>query len=238
MLSQTQVSTLSLDVRDVTKKVSLSTGELTILKNIDLSVKKGESCAIVGRSGSGKTTLLGILAGIDTPSSGEVFSAGKALTNMNEDARAAFREEHVGFVFQSFHLIEHLTALENVMLPMQLRGPKKSGGKGEFDPKAQASSYLEKLGLASRVAHYPRQLSGGEQQRVAIARAFACQPSILFADEPTGNLDQATGDEIVRLLFALNEEADTTLVLVTHDMALADQCDQTVVLESGVINVE
>lgn len=227
MLQQIQKEALSLVVNGVNKSVSLPEHELTILRDISFEIAAGSSCAIVGRSGSGKTTLLGILAGIDTATSGSVMAGGIDLCSLDEDGRADFRSRHLGFVFQSFHLIEHLNALGNVMLPMQLKGLPNS--------KERAAAFLEKVGLGDRIKHFPKQLSGGEQQRVAIARAFACEPTLLFADEPTGNLDQKTGDDIVQSLFELNAEFGTTLVLVTHDMALASQCDQVVTIESGQV---
>lgn len=207
------------------KTVSTSAGDLTILQNINLRVEKGESLAITGASGSGKSTLLGLLAGLDVPSSGTVELAGVNLNQMDEEGRAKVRAEHVGFVFQSFQLLPGLTALENVMLPLELRGDK--------DAAEQARHYLDRVGLADRLTHYPPQLSGGEQQRVAIARAFACQPDILFADEPTGNLDSATGHTINDLLFELNAEVGTTLVLITHEERLANRCARQVQLAAG-----
>ena len=188
--------------------------ELEILKGIELEIKRGESLAIVGASGSGKSTLLGLLAGLDVPSAGRVIINGIDLGSLNEDQRAQFRGEHVGFVFQSFQLLPALTALENVMLPLELQGRE--------DAKAQAEEFLNRVGLASRLHHYPLQMSGGEQQRVAISRAFSSSPDILFADEPTGNLDTETGMHIIDLLFELNQQEGTTLVLVTHDLSLAD----------------
>ncbi len=202
-------------------------GELEILKGIDLEIKGGESLAIVGASGSGKSTLLGLLAGLDEPSAGRVVINGVDLGSMNEDQRAQFRGEHVGFVFQSFQLLPALTALENVMLPLEL--------KGREDARAQAENYLDRVGLADRLHHYPLQLSGGEQQRVAISRAFSSSPDILFADEPTGNLDTRTGMHIIDLLFALNQEEGTTLILVTHEDRLADRCNRRITLEAGAI---
>ena len=215
-----------LSARDLNKVVNSAEGELHILKNLNLELTKGHSLAIVGSSGSGKSTLLGLLAGLDTPSSGSVVLAGQALERLSEDQRALLRAEHVGFVFQSFQLLESLTALENVMLPLELDGRK--------DAKARAQGLLERVGLAHRLTHMPRQLSGGEQQRVAIARAFAAEPKILFADEPTGNLDRHTGQLISDLLFSLNQEQGTTLVLVTHDSQLAARCEQQLQLEAGV----
>lgn len=211
----------------LSKQVSTGDGTLSILKGINLEIKAGERVAIVGASGSGKSTLLGLLAGLDTASSGEVWLDRYELGALDEDARAAVRAELVGFVFQSFQLLPSLTALENVMLPAEL--------KGESGAVAIARQYLERVGLGHRLDHYPNQLSGGEQQRVAIARAFACRPRILFADEPTGNLDTATGGKVIDLLFNLNSEAGTTLVLVTHEQRLAQRCDRTISLEAGEI---
>ena len=205
-------------------------GILTILSDISLTIGRGESVAIVGVSGSGKSTLLGLLAGLDLPTSGQVIFSGTDLNALDEDGRAALRAQRVGFVFQSFQLLPSLTALENVMLPLELAGSKQPG--------AEARARLDDVGLAARVEHYPRQLSGGEQQRVAIARAFACRPQLLFADEPTGNLDQRTGAQIIELLFRLNREYATTLVLVTHDPAIADHCDRRLTLDAGRITGE
>jgi putative ABC transport system ATP-binding protein len=201
--------------------------ELEILKGIDLEIKRGESLAIVGASGSGKSTLLGLLAGLDVPSAGRVIINGIDLGRMNEDQRAQFRGEHVGFVFQSFQLLPALTALENVMLPLELQGRE--------DAKAQAEEFLNRVGLSSRLHHYPLQMSGGEQQRVAISRAFSSSPEILFADEPTGNLDTETGMHIIDLLFELNQQEGTTLVLVTHEQRLADRCHRRITLEAGSV---
>ena len=209
------------------KRVPMAGGELEILKGIELEIKGGESLAIVGASGSGKSTLLGLLAGLDEPSAGRVVVNGVDLGSMNEDQRAQFRGEHVGFVFQTFQLLPALTALENVMLPLEL--------KGRADARAQAENYLNRVGLADRLHHYPLQLSGGEQQRVAISRAFSSSPDILFADEPTGNLDTRTGMHIIDLLFALNQEEGTTLILVTHEDRLADRCNRRITLEAGAI---
>ncbi|MFV8817439.1 ABC transporter ATP-binding protein [Haliea sp. E17] len=209
------------------KKVSIGGGELEILKGITLEIKGGDSVAIVGASGSGKSTLLGLLAGLDQPSAGSVVVDGQDLGALDEDGRARFRARSVGFVFQAFQLLPGLTALENVMLPLELRG--------QSDARQQAEHFLERVGLAPRMQHYPRQMSGGEQQRVAIARAFAARPAILFADEPTGNLDTATGAKVIELLFGLNAEENTTLVLVTHDEKLAARCEQRITLDAGAI---
>ncbi|ACE82829.1 ABC transporter ATP-binding protein [Cellvibrio japonicus] len=211
----------------VTKQVNTLEGELTILHPIDLRIDDGESLAITGASGSGKSTLLGILAGLDIPSSGKVHLGGECLTDMDEEGRAQVRARHVGFIFQSFQLLPGLTALENVMLPLELRGDKNA--------RALASEFLERVGLSARLSHYPQQLSGGEQQRVAIARAFASQPRILFADEPTGNLDSATGARIIDLLFDLNRAQGTTLILITHEERLAARCQRRVELAAGAL---
>ena len=207
------------------KRVPTAEGELTILEGIDLSIDSGAQIAVVGESGSGKTTLLGILAGLDLPTSGDVWLDGDQITTMDEEQRARVRARSVGFVFQSFQLIDSLTALENVMLPLELRGDGQA--------KDDALDYLDRVGLAERTTHYPRQLSGGEQQRVAIARAFASRPRVLFADEPTGNLDTATGGRVADLLFDLNRATGTTLVLVTHDAALASRCGDVITLAAG-----
>lgn len=207
------------------KRVPSPEGELIILDDINLSIGRGEKLAIVGASGSGKSTLLGLMAGLDRPSEGSVFLDGHDLGVLDEDGRAALRAGRVGFVFQSFQLLPSLTALENVMLPIEL-------ADHDF-PETAAKSILDRVGLSARLRHYPKQLSGGEQQRVAIARAFAADPIVLFADEPTGNLDTATGQKIIELLFNLNREHGTTLVLVTHDTRLAEPCDRIVTLDGG-----
>ena len=209
------------------KTVFSPEGALQILKEVTLKIHEGESLAIVGTSGSGKSTLLGLLAGLDSPSTGSVFLNGQNLTAMNEDGRAKMRNQLVGFVFQSFQLIASLTALENVMLPLELAGDKQA--------KTKASALLERVGLGYRLSHTPIKLSGGEQQRVALARAFVTKPAILFADEPTGNLDSKTGNHIIELLFELNHEQKTTLVLVTHDKELANRCLRKITLEAGAI---
>ena len=211
------------------KVVPTAAGELVILDGIDLKINQGESVAVVGSSGSGKTTLLGILAGLDTGTEGLVNLMGSELSSLDEEARALVRGKHVGFVFQSFQLLGSLTALENVMLPVELRGDELA--------EDQALDLLAKVGLSDRLDHYPRQLSGGEQQRVAIARAFASEPSVLFADEPTGNLDTLNGEKIIELLFNLNSEYGTTIVLVTHESGLAAKCTRTIVLEAGRIEL-
>jgi putative ABC transport system ATP-binding protein len=209
----------------LTKIVQSGDAPLTILDGVSFDVAAGDAVAIVGASGSGKTTLLGLLAGLDRPTSGEVRIDGVALSSLDEDARAAVRQKTLGFVFQSFQLLPALTALENVMLPLEL--------KGTPDASERARTWLERVGLARRTTHYPRQLSGGEQQRVAIARAFSGDPKLLMADEPTGNLDLATGVEVADLMFRLNREHGTTLVLVTHDVALAGRCARRLSLEGG-----
>jgi putative ABC transport system ATP-binding protein len=209
------------------KTVFSPEGALQILKDVTLKIHEGESLAIVGTSGSGKSTLLGLLAGLDSPSTGSVLLNGQNLTAMDEDGRAKMRNQLVGFVFQSFQLIASLTALENVMLPLELAGDKQA--------KTKASALLERVGLGHRLSHTPIKLSGGEQQRVALARAFVTQPAILFADEPTGNLDSKTGNHIIELLFELNLEQKTTLVLVTHDKELANRCNRKITLEAGAI---
>ena len=214
-----------LNARNLSKVVPSAEGELAILDDVSLSLNKGDSLAIVGTSGSGKSTLLGLLAGLDLPSSGEVYLAGHLLGSLDEDQRARVRSEHVGFVFQSFQLLDSLNALENVMLPLELHGRR--------DAKVKASELLDRVGLGARLHHYPRQLSGGEQQRVAVARAFAAEPAVLFADEPTGNLDSHTGATITELLFELNREHGTTLILVTHDERLAQRCQHLMRLEGG-----
>jgi putative ABC transport system ATP-binding protein len=213
--------------KGVEKRVTTAAGELTILDGIDLEINEGESVAIVGASGSGKTTLLGILAGLDAATAGVVKLSDAELSAMDEEDRALARGKHVGFVFQSFQLLASLTGLENVMLPAELRG--------EALAETAARELLDKVGLGDRVDHYPNQLSGGEQQRVAIARAFASNPTVLFADEPTGNLDTNTGERIIELLFELNKEFGTTLIMVTHDERLAARCDRTIALTAGKI---
>lgn len=214
-----------LTARNLSKVVASAEGKLTILHDLSLDLSRGDSLAIVGSSGSGKSTLLGLLAGLDLPSGGEIVLLGHSLGRLDEDQRARLRAAHVGFVFQSFQLLDSLNALENVMLPLEL--------DGRADARQRARDLLERVGLGQRLTHYPRQLSGGEQQRVAIARAFAAEPEVLFADEPTGNLDTTTGEHISDLLFELNRERGTTLVLVTHDERLAHRCQRLIRLESG-----
>ncbi len=214
-------------VVNLSKSVVTSEGTLTILEGINLEINESDSVAIVGASGSGKTTLLSLMAGLDLPSTGQVFLGNDEITAMTEEERARVRGRRVGFVFQSFQLLGSLTALENVMLPAEL--------KGDADAVGRAGELMDRVGLGHRLQHYPRQLSGGEQQRVAIARAFASDAEILFADEPTGNLDTRTGERVIDLVFDLNREFGTTLILVTHDGRLADRCDQSISLDSGVI---
>lgn len=215
-------------VEHVFKSVTDSTGTLTILRDIDFALAPRETAAIVGASGSGKSTLLSIIAGLDTPSQGTVRLAGRDLFGMNEDDRAALRAEKIGFVFQSFQLMGNLSALENVMLPLELSGKPNA--------RAQASEMLRRVGLGERLGHYPKVLSGGEQQRVALARAFVVQPAVLLADEPTGSLDFATGEKIMALMFELNQELGTTLVLVTHDRSIAARCERRITIEAGQIS--
>ncbi|MCY4243833.1 MAG: ATP-binding cassette domain-containing protein [Gammaproteobacteria bacterium] len=213
------------------KSVRTAEGRLDILSQISITVEAGASLAVTGVSGSGKSTLLGLLAGLDTPTEGEVFLAGRPLHQLDEEARAAVRARYVGFVFQTFQLLPGLSALENVMLPLELAA---ADGEGlTADPRKQAADYLDKVGLTPRLSHHPRQLSGGEQQRVAIARAFASRPQILFADEPTGNLDRASAGRVADLLFQLNAGEGATLILVTHDAALAARCDRSIALAGG-----
>jgi putative ABC transport system ATP-binding protein len=217
--------TAAIKVEHLSKKVPDAGGWLTILDDVSFTVESGDTVAIVGASGSGKSTLLGLLAGLDLPSSGTVTIGGTELFALDEDARAHWRAEHVGFVFQSFQLLAQMTALENVMLPLELAGAR--------DAATRATALLQRVGLGDRLGHYPRTLSGGEQQRVALARAFASRPSLLFADEPTGSLDHATGQRIIELLFELNRESGATLVMVTHDTALAGRCARRISISSG-----
>ncbi len=214
-----------LAAQDLAKQVSSPEGDLTILSGVSFRVQAGESVAIVGPSGAGKSTLLALLAGLDLPTAGQVWLNGVEMTALDEDGRALVRAAHVGFVFQSFHLVPSLNALENVMLPLELAGTPDAHGA--------AAAVLRQVGLADRARHYPSQLSGGEKQRVAIARAFATEPAVLFADEPTGNLDSRTGENVIELMFDLNRSSSTTLVLVTHDRALAGRCERELVLDSG-----
>jgi putative ABC transport system ATP-binding protein len=219
--------TAVLKAEGLTKQVTSPEGRLTILDDVTIAIPAGQTAAIIGASGAGKSTLLALLAGLDEPTGGKVWLNNVELTALDEDGRAQVRAKHVGFVFQSFHLIPSLTALENVMLPLELAG--------ERNARQAATDVLQKIGLGPRVGHYPRQLSGGEQQRVAIARAFVTRPAILFADEPTGNLDAATGERIIQLLFELNRETRATLVLVTHDNAIANRCERIIRLDAGQV---
>jgi putative ABC transport system ATP-binding protein len=214
-----------LEAHELGKQVSSPEGTLTILSDVSFSITAGESVAVVGPSGAGKSTLLALLAGLDLPTTGYVMLSGKNLGQLDEDGRARVRADHVGFVFQSFHLVPSLNALENVMLPLELAG----GGNA----RAASRAIIDKVGLQDRWRHYPSQLSGGEKQRVALARAFATEPAVLFADEPTGNLDSKTGANIMNLMFELNKTSSTTLILVTHDMALAERCDRVLSLDGG-----
>lgn len=212
-------------VSHVSKSVTDATGTLDILCDINFSLQPRQTLAIVGASGSGKSTLLAIMAGLDTPTDGSVHIAGQDLFSLNEDDRAALRARHIGFVFQSFQLLAPLTALENVMLPLEL--------SGHPNPKSVAKDMLARVGLAERLNHYPKVMSGGEQQRVALARAFVVKPDVLLADEPTGSLDHATGEKVMQLMLTLNQELGTTLVMVTHDLALSQRCDQRLHMEAG-----
>jgi putative ABC transport system ATP-binding protein len=222
---ETNIQPPVLKAESVTKQVSSPEGTLTILAEVDLQIAAGETVAIVGASGAGKSTLLALLAGLDEPSAGKVWLNGSELTALDEDGRAAVRARHVGFVFQSFHLVPSLTAIENVMLPLELAGLPNA--------RNSAAEVLAQVNLSPRREHYPRQLSGGEQQRVAIARAFVTRPAVLFADEPTGNLDSVTGERIIDLLFDLNKATQTTLVVVTHDEAIARRCSRIIKIEAG-----
>jgi len=229
MLISTPLLKSAIEVTHLRKVVSTVNGSLSILHDISLSVAKGDSLAIVGASGSGKTTLLGLMAGLDTPSSGEVLLMGKNISAATEDQRSQIRAEYIGFVFQSFQLVNHLNALENVQLPLELKGVST------YQAAIQAKVWLEKVGLGERITSMPATLSGGEQQRVALARAFVTQPSILFADEPTGSLDDANGQKIIDLLFQLNNDVGSTLVLVTHDLSLAKRCHRQIVVRAGEV---
>jgi len=216
-----------LKINDLEKTYTSGSKKLTVISNISFEVEKGSIFSIVGPSGSGKTTLLGLCAGLDYPTSGSIELCGTSLQDLNEDERAALRNKEVGFIFQNFQLLPTLTALENVIVPLELQGEKNAAKFG--------TALLEKVGLGSRLHHYPSQLSGGEQQRVALARAFANRPSILFADEPTGNLDEETGEKVIQLLFELNKEAGTTLIIITHDLDLANRTQQILRLKGGQI---
>ncbi|OGB20659.1 MAG: ABC transporter ATP-binding protein [Burkholderiales bacterium RIFCSPLOWO2_02_FULL_57_36] len=215
----------AIEVAHLTKRVADATGELMILQDVNFTVQAGGTLAIVGASGSGKSTLLGLLAGLDTPTEGTVKLNGTDIFALDEDGRAGLRKTQLGFVFQSFQLLAHLNALENVMLPLELRN--------DVAAKEKAESMLSRVGLSTRLKHYPKYLSGGEQQRVALARAFVCEPPLLFADEPTGSLDAATGESVIRLMFELNQEYRSTLVLVTHDPAIAALCKTTITIAAG-----
>lgn len=215
----------AIEALNLTKRVADATGELTILQAVDFTVQAGDTLAIVGASGSGKSTLLGLLAGLDTPSEGTVKLDGTDIFALDEDGRAGLRKSRLGFVFQSFQLLGHLNAVENVMLPLELRGDNKA--------KEKAEAMLARVGLTSRLKHYPKYLSGGEQQRVALARAFVSEPPLLFADEPTGSLDAATGASVIQLMFELNRERASTLVLVTHDPSIAALCKRTITIAAG-----
>ncbi|WP_373994591.1 ABC transporter ATP-binding protein [Massilia sp. 9096] len=215
----------AIEVIGLSKRVADASGELTILHEVDFTVQPAETLALVGASGSGKSTLLGLLAGLDTPSTGKVLLDGTDIFALDEDGRAAFRKAKLGFVFQSFQLLAHLNAVENVMLPLELRG--------DGNARAKAEAMLGRVGLSSRLRHYPKYLSGGEQQRVALARAFVTEPPLLFADEPTGSLDAATGEAVVQLMFELNRERGSTLVLVTHDPSMAARCGRTLTIAAG-----
>ena len=219
------LNTAAIEVIGLSKRVADASGELTILHSVDFTVQAAETLAIVGASGSGKSTLLGLLAGLDSPSSGKVLLAGQDIFALDEDGRARLRKDTLGFVFQSFQLLSHLSAVENVMLPLELRG--------EDNARAKAEAMLGRVGLSSRLKHYPKYLSGGEQQRVALARAFVTEPPLLFADEPTGSLDAATGEAVIQLMFELNRERGSTLVLVTHDTSIAARCGRTITIAAG-----
>ena len=227
MENQSHNGVAVLEAHGISKQVSSPEGHLTILSEVSFTISKGESVAVVGPSGAGKSTLLALLAGLDLPTSGNVVLNGQNLGDLDEDGRARLRAENVGFVFQSFHLVPSLNALENVMLPLELAGAD--------DARARSHTIIEQVGLSERWRHYPAQLSGGEKQRVAIARAFAMEPAVLFADEPTGNLDARTGSNIMNLMFELNQTSSTTLVLVTHDLSLAQRCDRILTLDAGLL---
>ncbi len=224
-MSKTFATPAVIEIINLSKRVSDATGEINILTAINFTVQAGETLAIVGASGSGKTTLLGLMAGLDVPSGGIVKIGGIDIFALDEDGRAQIRKKKLGFVFQSFQLLSHLNALENVMLPLELHGSPQA--------KVKAERMLERVGLSSRLNHYPKYLSGGEQQRVALARAFVTQPQLLFADEPTGSLDAATGELVIQLMFELNLEHDSTLILVTHDASIAARCERTITISAG-----
>lgn len=227
-MSDQKVGVVVLEAKGLTKRFTEGRLDVTVLKGVDLQIRAGETLAIVGASGSGKSTLLGLLAGLDLPTSGKVKLLGHDLFGLDEDGRAFVRGSHVGFVFQSFQLLPHLTALENVMLPLELQGEVSAA-----EMRRRATVLLERVGLGARLSHYPKTLSGGEQQRVALARAFVTEPDILFADEPTGSLDTATGEAVIALMFELNQSAKSTLVLVTHDRSVAARCNRILTIEAG-----
>jgi putative ABC transport system ATP-binding protein len=229
MIAPSTSQTTAISVTNLSKRVFDANGELTILNDINFTVPSGQTIAVVGASGSGKSTLLGLLAGLDVPSSGVVRIDGIDIFQLDEDGRAALRKQKLGFVFQSFQLLGHLTALENVMLPLELRSDQYTSAQA----RDLAKQMLDRVGLSSRLAHYPKLLSGGEQQRVALARAFVTQPPLLFADEPTGSLDAATGAAVMELMFSLNRERGSTLVLVTHDTKVAELCDRELTISAG-----
>jgi len=229
MIAPSTNKSTAIEVRNLSKRVFDANGELTILNDVNFTVPTGQTIAVVGASGSGKSTLLGLLAGLDVPSSGTVQIDGVDIFQLDEDGRAALRKQKLGFVFQSFQLLGHLTALENVMLPLELRNDQYSSA----DASELAKQMLDRVGLSSRLKHYPKLLSGGEQQRVALARAFVTQPPLLFADEPTGSLDAATGAAVMELMFSLNRERGSTLVLVTHDSKVAELCDRELTISAG-----
>ena len=229
--AEKRVTNIAVEARSLGKVVQDATGNLTILDDINLTIATGETAAIVGASGSGKSTLLGLLAGLDVPTAGEVRIFGESMFALDEDGRAALRARSIGFVFQSFRLLPHLTALENVLLPLELTGRAPEGE----DPVSAARSLLTRVGLGERLAHYPKYLSGGEQQRVALARAFVLRPPLLLADEPTGSLDARTGEAVIDLMFELNRERSSTLVLVTHDADIAGRCTRRIELAAGRI---
>lgn len=224
-MSEPFIISPAIEVINLSKRVSDATGEISILTSINFTVQSGETLAIIGASGSGKSTLLGLMAGLDIPSDGTIKIGGLDIFTLDEDGRAQLRKKKLGFVFQSFQLLSHLNALENVMLPLELRGDPY--------PKILAERMLDRVGLSSRLRHYPKYLSGGEQQRVALARAFVTQPPLLFADEPTGSLDAATGELVSQLMFELNREHNSTLVLVTHDASIAARCERTITISAG-----
>ena len=229
MIAPSTNKSTAIEVRNLSNRVFDANGELTILNDVNFTVPTGQTIAVVGASGSGKSTLLGLLAGLDVPSSGTVQIDGVDIFQLDEDGRAALRKQKLGFVFQSFQLLGHLTALENVMLPLELRNDQYSSA----DASELAKQMLDRVGLSSRLKHYPKLLSGGEQQRVALARAFVTQPPLLFADEPTGSLDAATGAAVMELMFSLNRERGSTLVLVTHDSKVAELCDRELTISAG-----